>query len=225
MTALLSQNTNAQRRPPFAVFLSVLVIVSVSSLSAADSIGFVPYYIDGTSPAAREVTLSDLPQLGEPVLLEQLPAELAALNAVLPERIEIAAIDLDLPIQNIGSRDLSLLDLALEKGPVRYVDSALLGVPGNMLIFAHSSHLPVVHNQMFKAFNRLPELTPGDSIVVDGGGKRFLYSVTSVRRTDAEDAVIDLTPTNGTRLTLSTCDTLTSKSSRFVVEAEYVGMI
>ncbi len=225
MTAQLSHIPAQRARPPFAVFLSAFVVILVSSLSAADSVGFVPYYIDGAAPAPRSVALSELPQLGEPVLLEQLPAELAAVNAVLPERIEIDAIGLDLPIQNIDSRDLSVLDLALEKGSVRYVDSAPLGVPGNMLVFAHSSHLPVVHNQMFKAFNRLPELTPGDSIVVEGGGRKYLYSVTSVRRTDAEDAIIDLTPTKGTRLTLSTCDTLTSKSSRFVVEAEYVGMI
>jgi LPXTG-site transpeptidase (sortase) family protein len=143
----------------------------------------------------------------------------------LPERLQIDAIGLDLPVQNITSRDLGVLDVALEQGPVRYVDSALLNAPGNMLVFAHSSHLPVVHNQMFKAFNRLPELVPGDSIVVTGGGKKYLYSVSSVRRTDASDTVIDLTPTNGTRLTLSTCDTLTSKSSRFVVEAEFVGII
>lgn len=225
MEAQLSHIPEPRTRPPVGVFIASTVVIFVCSLSAADSVGFVPYYIDGTEPAHREVALTQLPQLGEPVVIDQLPAELAAVNAVLPERVEIDAIGLDLPIQNIDSRDLSVLDLALEKGPVRYVDSALLGVRGNMLIFAHSSHLPVVHNKMYQAFNRLPELTPGDSIVVEGGGKKYLYSVSSVRRTDASDAVIDLSPTLGTRLTLSTCDTLTSKSSRFVVEADFVGII
>lgn len=225
MDAQLSHISGPRKRPPAGVFIASTVVIFVCSLSAADSVGFVPYYIDGTEPAHREVALTQLPQLGEPVVIDQLPAELTAANAVLPERLEIDAIGLDLPIQNIGSRDLGILDLALEKGPVRYVDSALLGVSGNMLIFAHSSHLPVVHNKMFQAFNRLPELNPGDNIVVEGGGKKYLYSVSSVRRTDASDAVIDLSPTLGTRLTLSTCDTLTSKSSRFVVEADFVGVI
>lgn len=238
----LISGPRAAKRPPVGVFLATTVVIFFCSLSAADSIGFVPYYIDGTAPTVSaahmadaesiaptevgsSVTLSDLPLLGEPVVMDHVPGIEGAVQPVLPERVQIDAIDLDLPIQNIASHDLGVLDLALEKGPVRYVDSALLAVPGNMLIFAHSSHLPVVHNQMFKAFNRLPELKTGDSIVVTGGGRKYLYSVTSVRRTDATDTVIDLTPTKGTRLTLSTCDTLTSKSSRFVVEAELVGVI
>lgn len=209
------------RTPPVPVFLAATAVIFFSSLSAADSIGFVPYYIDGTEPAKPQtVALSSLPMLGDSPVAD--PAQAAA---VLPERIVIDKIGLDLPVQNIDSTDTDVLDAALEQGPVRYVESATLGIPGNMLIFAHSSHLPVVHNQMFKAFNDLPNLSPGDSIVVEGGGKKYLYSVTSVRRTDASDAIIDLSPTQGTKLTLSTCDTLTSKSSRFVVEADFVGMI
>lgn len=213
------------RKPPVPVFLAATAVIFFSSLSAADSIGFVPYYIDGTPPAGgpakpQTVSLASLPTLGDSSVID--PAQAAP---ILPDRIVIDKIGLDLPVQNIDSTDLDVLDTALEQGPVRYVGSATLGVPGNMLVFAHSSHLPVVHNQMFKAFNDLPNLSPGDSIVVEGGGKKYLYSVTSVRRTDASDAVIDLSPTQGTKLTLSTCDTLTSKSSRFVVEADFVGMI
>ena len=232
----ISQEFLAPKRPPFPVFLATTMIIFFSSLSAADSVGFVPYYVDGTLPASahenpvQQLALADLPMLGESVIVDSLPiassTTMAAAPApILPERLSIDAIGLDLPIQNVDSRDLSVLDIALEKGPVRYVDSALLNVPGNMLIFAHSSHLPVVRNQMFKAFNRLPELTPGDTIVVEGSGKKYLYSVVVVRRADAAEEVIDLSADAGTRLTLSTCDTLTSKSSRFVVEAEFVGVI
>jgi LPXTG-site transpeptidase (sortase) family protein len=209
-------------KPPVPVFVAATAVIFFSSLSAADSIGFVPYYIDGTEPATTQtVALSSLPTLGDSPVID--PAQSAPI--VLPDRIVIDKIGLNLPVQNIDSTDTDILDQALERGPVRYVRSATVGVPGNMLIFAHSSHLPVVHNQMFKAFNNLPELTPGDSIVVEGGGKKYLYRVASVRRTDVNDAIIDLSPAKGTRLTLSTCDTLTSKSSRFVVEADFVGMI
>ena len=118
---------------------------------------------------------------------------------------------------------MNTLDALLQKGPARYVDSALLGQKGNVVIFAHSSHLPVVHNQMFKAFNRIPELKTGDSITVSGGGKEYVYSVVSVRRADATEDSISLTKTEGTRLTLVTCDTLTSKSTRWILEADLVG--
>jgi LPXTG-site transpeptidase (sortase) family protein len=231
----VSYDVLTPKRPPFPVFLATTMVIFFSSLSAADSVGFVPYYVDGTLPASarenpvQQLALADLPMLGQPIMMESVPVAEAALapspQPVLPERLSIDAIGLDLPIHNVDSRDLGVLDIALEKGPVRYVDSALLNVPGNMLIFAHSSHLPVVRNQMFKAFNRLPELTPGDTIVVEGGGKKYLYSVVVVRRADAAEEVIDLSADAGTRLTLSTCDTLTSKSSRFVVEAEFVGVI
>jgi LPXTG-site transpeptidase (sortase) family protein len=202
-------------RPPKRVFLAATLVIFFLSLSAADSVGLVPCYVDGTE-CSRSVALRDLPELGE---------ELVAVQGVLPERISIPAIDLELPVQNTPSRDLGVLEEALKDGPVRYMDSALLGERGNMLVFAHSSNLPIVRNQMYKAFNRIHELSAGDIITVSGEGKQYLYSVTSVRQTDANEEIIDLSPSQGTKLTLSTCDTLTSKTSRFVVEADFVGVL
>ncbi len=202
---------------PARVFVAASVVVFFLSLSAADSIGFVPNYIDGAPSASESVALADLPVLGDAAAFaSQLPG-------VLPERMSIGAVDLDLAVQNPETRDVNVLDALLQKGPARYVDSARLGEKGNVVIFAHSSHLPVVHNQMFKAFNRIPELKGGDSITVAGGGKSYVYSVTSVHRADATEDAISLAPTEGTRLTLVTCDTLTTKSARWIVEAEFVG--
>lgn len=137
----------------------------------------------------------------------------------------ISEVDIDLPIQNPESRDIKVLDEILKKGPVRYVDSARLGENGNVLIFAHTSHLPVVKNQMYKAFNRIPELGPGDSITVKGEGTSYLYVVRSLRTADASEAIIDLSPTLGQKLTLVTCNTLTSKSARYILEADFVAVI
>lgn len=208
-----SSDNSRIERAPARVYLAATLVIFFLSLSAADSVGFVPSYVDGT--ASNTVSLSDLPELGEEI----------AVRGILPERISIPVIDLDLPVQNTNSRDVAVLDEALHVGPVRYVDSALLGTPGNMLVFAHSSNLPLVHNQMFKAFNRISELNVGDLITVSGEGEQYLYSVTSVRQTDASEEVIDLSTSHGTKLTLSTCDTLTSKSSRWVVEADFVGTL
>ena len=211
-------------KAPKRVFFAAVVMVFFCTVSAAESVGFVPYYVDGTDPhTADSLALSDLPELG-PTKDSESSGSLV-MTGVDPERISIPAIDLDYVVQNPSTRDLATLDAAILKGPAHYVDSAKLGVPGNMIIFAHSSTYKILRNQMFKAFNRIHELKPGDSISISGGGTEYLYSVTSVRQMDTKDGTIDLSPTQGTKLTLTTCDILTGKSARFVVEAEYVGTV
>lgn len=210
-------------KPPKRVFLAAVILIFFSTMSAAQSVGFVPSYIDGTSGAQNdEVRLSDLPQLSDSEVAAESPA---IPQGVLPERIRSASIGLDVIVQNPDTRDLKQLDAAILKGAVRYVDSAKLGAPGNMLIFAHSSTYRVVRNQMFKAFNNISKLKPGDSITVSGGGIEYLYTVTSVRSVEASETVIDLSPTAGTKLTLTTCDVLSGKSARFIVEADFVGVV
>lgn len=214
-------------KAPVSVFLAATAVIFVLALSAADSVGFVPYYVDGTEPTRSKLALNDLPELGEEipfgtVIKEETETAATPEVAVAPTRIRIAAIGLDLPVSNPQTRDLEELDEVLKDGPARYVDSALLGETGNVLIFGHSSHLPVVHNQMYKAFNKIPNLKEGNVISIEGGGKEFLYTVTSVTKVDAEEGIIDLKKV-GHKLTIVTCDTLTGKSSRYVLEAEFVG--
>ncbi|MBI4093773.1 sortase [Candidatus Kaiserbacteria bacterium] len=229
-----------QRRAPVPVYLATTIVLFVFSLSAAESVGFVPCYVDGTEcirsstnaflargpfDTSREVVaLASLPELGPSAPSESLAAPSSKLEAILPERIVIPEIDLDLLIQNVESRDIDVLYEELKSGPIRYVDSAKLGEQGNILIFGHSSRLPVVKNQMYKAFNRISELEAGDVIRVSGDGREYLYSVESVEQVDIEDptSVISLAK-EGKRLTLVTCDTLTGKSARFVLTAELVG--
>lgn len=204
----VTQKPELANKPPVGVFLSATVVIFFLMLGAADFVGFVPNYLD----EGKKVLLSNLPQLSEE-------------SGVLPDRITAPSINLDLPVQNPATREIPILDSALQNGPVRYIDSAELGEKGNMLVFAHSSHLPIVRNQMFKAFNRISELKEGDSISVFGGGYEYKYIVAKVRQTDASEEVIDLSPKNGTRLTLSTCDTFGKKSARFVVEADFAGAV
>jgi len=225
-------STKAPNKAPKSVFLATTIVIFFLALSALESVGFVPDYIDGT--AAQEevasetlsegtVALSNLPELGPSTGSGQ-ASESLAVSAVEPDRIVIPAIDLDLTVQNPDTRDITELDKLLKSGPARYVDSAKLGENGNMIIFAHSSRLPVVHNQMYKAFNRISELEAGDTVTVEANGKKYLYMVTSVKKADATDTRIDMSAALGTRLTLVTCDTLTSKESRFVLEASFVGV-
>ena len=225
----MTSNPSGQKRqkPPVPVFLATTIVIFFLSLSAADSVGFVPCYLDGTECRADSVALSNLPQLGE----AESPQPVAAQDSqpMLPVRIVIPAIGLDLAVQNIESRDLAVLDEYLKKGPIRYADSARLGERGNILIFGHSSRVPVVRNQMYKAFNRVSELTAGDTITLvgqaEGGERSYLYNVISVRSVDVSDTTVDLSPTQGTKLTLVTCDTLTGKSARYILEADFIGAL
>jgi LPXTG-site transpeptidase (sortase) family protein len=214
------------KKPPFTVFLAATIVIFFLSLSSADSIDLVPNYIDGSSASAADsqsVALSSLPQLGLSGQGETAATDATTTVGFEPERLIIPAIGLDLAVQNPSTRDIDTLDALLQNGPARYVDSAKLGEAGNMIIFAHSSHLPIVHNKMFQAFNKIPDLKAGDSITLTAGGTAYMYSVVSVTKADVSDTSIDMSASKGTRLTLVTCDTLTGKSARYVLEADFVG--
>ncbi len=139
-----------------------------------------------------------------------------------PVKISIKKIGLGASISNPDSTDVEDLDRELLKGAVRYPSSALLGVDGTMLLFGHSSYLPIVHNQAYKAFDGIQNLKNGDIISVYSGGTEYQYSVTGVRVADATTDIIEL-PQNGRHLTLVTCDSFATKSNRFVVTSDLVG--
>lgn len=225
-----------EKKPPSGVFLAVTVIIFFTSLSAADSVGFVPYYIDGSTPVPdvsdvipTNVALSNLPELGTDDVIANpiaVPAQIPIVNKTTkPTRIEIGAVGIDLPVQNPATRDINALDTLLQKGPARYVDSAEIGESGNVIIFAHSSHLPIVHNQMFRAFNKIPDLKAGDSIALVGAdGVRYLYRVRSVVKASIDSDTTIATQSDTPILTLVTCDTITGKSARFILTADFVGV-
>ncbi|HUO50849.1 MAG TPA: sortase [Candidatus Paceibacterota bacterium] len=217
---MISSNTPEQK-PPFAVFFATSIVMFVLTLSAADSIGFVPCQFDDTcSTASPSVTLADLPQLG---LTDSSGTQTN--QSVLPTRLVIPAIGLDLPVQNPQTSDIDALDALLNKGPARHPQTAALGEPGNMVIFGHSSHLAIAH-PMFKAFNNLPDLKPGDSIEVDGtDGKQYLYAVDSVEKADATIDTQNFNANPSKKLYIITCDNFTGKSARFIMTAHFIGVV
>lgn len=217
------------------------MVVFLVTFCTAYAFGFVPYYMDGTASAAEEITLPadySIPddQIAKVAEYAMHPEELAAVTHVAvkntqkatipvssPTRIVIDDIKLDLPIDNPETTNVAALDELLKKAVVRYPTSAKMGENGNMLIFGHTSHLPVVHNQMYRAFNNLPNLTKGALIQVQSDKYESTYRVTSIRHADANDEVIDLSGGGENKLTLVTCDTFGAKTARWIVEAELVG--
>lgn len=141
--------------------------------------------------------------------------------AELPLKIEIPKIALVATIANPTTTDVAVLDDALLKGAVRYPTSAKLGEVGNVVLFGHSSYLPVVLNQAYKTFNGIQKLVAGDIITVSSAGTAYTYQVRSFAKESATNAGIELAVT-GRVLTLSTCNSFGEKSDRFVVTADFV---
>jgi LPXTG-site transpeptidase (sortase) family protein len=186
-------------------FLAAFVLVFFLAYSMLEGLGLTP------EPASR--------------VADQGPRLTAtAVNAVspaLPTKLSIPELDREMKVANPATTDVATLDAALLDGAVRYPTSAKLGEDGNVVIFGHSSYLPIVHNEAFKAFNDIQTLKPGDRIEVDADGVRYVYAVERVYTARASEDVIPLT-TVGRTLTLVTCDSFASKEDRFVVTAKLV---
>lgn len=137
----------------------------------------------------------------------------------LPIAISVSTIGIDAEVLNPENDSIPVLDRALQQGVVRHPASAKLGEIGNVFIFGHSSELPVVYNQNFKAFNGLGDLNPGDTIMVTSENQTHTYTVTSVRLVDANEAFISFKDVDRPTLTLSTCNSFGAPHERYVVTA------
>jgi LPXTG-site transpeptidase (sortase) family protein len=137
----------------------------------------------------------------------------------LPVRVVAKTIGIDVAVLNPTTTDVKALDEELLKGSVRYPTSGTLGTEGTVLLFGHSSYLPVVHNRNFKAFNGIQKLKAGDIVSVYSADREYRYSVTGVRLANAAEDVVEL-PSTGQHLVMVTCDSFGTKSDRYVLTAE-----
>ncbi len=170
-------------------------------------------------------SLNLLPERKEKVAETAPVQETVATVAAVPElptKIEIPSIKLATTIANPVTTDVAKLDAALHNGAVRYPLSGKLGSnDGNVVLFGHSSYLPVVNNPAYKAFNEIQKLTVSDRIYVTGETRTYVYQVETVNSASATTDGIPLTA-KGQMLTLATCDSFGTKSDRFVVTARLV---
>ncbi|MDB5264463.1 MAG: Peptidase sortase-like protein [Parcubacteria group bacterium] len=187
-------------------FLGVFLVVFLVSFGTLAAFDIVPEAAEKKSDA---------------LVAAPVAATVAEVPTVYPELIEIPSIKLSVKIANPQTTDVETLDHELLSGAVRYPTSAKVGEDGNVIIFGHSSYLPVVNNKSFKAFNDIQKLKEGDRITVTGEGYVYVYAVETVTQADAESAAIPLTVT-GKKLTLATCDSFGKKTDRFIVTANLV---
>ena len=188
-------------------FLAVFALVFLTSYSTLVALDVVP-----NPPKIAQNTAT----------LTASAIEAIQADPELPTRIDIPAIELSVAVSNPESTKVSVLDAALLDGAVRYPSSSKLGEAGNVIIFGHSSYLPIVNNQSMKAFNGIQNLKPGDRITVTGSDHVYVYEVETVTKADADADAIPLI-VDGSKLTLATCNSFGQKSDRFVVTANLVG--
>lgn len=175
------------------------------------------YIFLGMVDALPEPRVSDTTR---PVQTE--PADMPADTRELPTRVVIKDAGIDWKVLNPTATDLDTLNAAVDEAPMRWPTSGLLGVDGTVALFGHSSHLPIVHNQAFKAFNGIEKLKDGQIISVYSATTEYRYKVTDVRVASADEDVVEL-PADGKYLALITCDNFGSKSDRYVVTADFEG--
>lgn len=140
------------------------------------------------------------------------------LESNIPTQIVIESIGVHTPIVSPATSDVAVLDRALQIGAVHYPNSGTLGENANMLIFGHSSHLPVVRNSAYKAFNEINTLNKGDEITVRSESHEYIYKVMDVSLLKADDARVYF-ESDTPMLTLATCDNFGSEEDRWVVTA------
>ena len=193
-------------------FLSVFALVFLASIAALARFDLLP------SPTEAADRVSDVTkQLANTYRMSTLTSSVPE----LPTKIVISSINLSATIANPTTTNAEVLDQGLLKGAVRYPTSAKLGENGNVVLFGHSSYLPVVGNQAYKTFNGIQKLAVGDTVIVSSSDTAYTYMVKSVTKESANDAVIPLSVA-GKELTLSTCDSFALKTDRFVVVADFV---
>lgn len=178
------------------------------------SIDFVPEL----RVRANEENATSSPEVVSTSTITTVPT---VLESTVPTRITIERIGLDTPITAPSSTDIDVLDRALLSGAVHYPESGLPGKNANMLLFGHSSYLPVIHNKAYKAFNDLNKLEKGDVITIYSETHIYLYKIETVTLSEASDVRVQFeseTPT----LTLSTCNSFGAKQERWIVTATFI---
>ncbi|MSU74645.1 sortase [Candidatus Kaiserbacteria bacterium] len=193
-------------------FLSLFVVIFLGSVGTLAQFDLLPE-VSSVSAAAAAT---------DPEVMLSINIKKVVEVIELPTKIEIPTISLSTSIANPTTTTIEVLDQKLLSGAVRYPTSAKLGEVGNVVLFGHSSYLPIVGNQAYKAFNGIQKLVKGDIVTVYSSDTAYTYEVQSIKKENAaSDAGINLAVT-GKVLTLATCNSFGTKEDRFIVTSYFV---
>ncbi|WP_017548212.1 class F sortase [Salinicoccus carnicancri] len=109
-------------------------------------------------------------------------------EGIVPERIEIPAIDVDAPVQHLGLKDNGEMEVPDTLNDTSWYEPGYeVGAPGNAVIAGHVDD--TVNPGVFK---QLHTLEPGDEIIVHGeDGDTLTFTVYDKELFDADEAPVD----------------------------------
>jgi sortase A len=96
---------------------------------------------------------------------------------VLPERLAIPSLGIEVPIVISQSNSEVALQKDLEKGVIYLPGSSVLNEKGTMVIMGHSSAYPWYKGQYGSIFALLNKLNINDEIIVFSKDKQYIYKV------------------------------------------------
>jgi sortase A len=209
--------------------ITIIGLIVVCIVAVLSGIGHVlnVYNEEGQAGLNRLVkqgsTIAELPEAEKPIVNIQTAATTNTTTNMgeLPLSIQAPSIGINTNIQAPTVMAVSVLDAALNKGPVYYPGS---GSPGdrNMLIFGHSTGFSIVHNQAYKVFNNIKNAKVGSLIYIKTSSGTHTYKTISVKKVSKYNTWVQFDSTKP-MLTLATCDSFGKASDRWVLEAEYIG--
>lgn len=217
--------TPTEEKQPLHTFLKALSdmrftfsisfgLVFFASFSVLHTVGLTPevkqHAQTNDAGVVREVRASDEGVRGS-----------ALVSDPTPTRITVPSVGIKVSVNTPESRDIDVLDEALLTGAVHYPGSGNLFDETNMFLFGHSSFLPTVNNESFRAFNNLQKVKKGEYIHVASSDAINTYRVDAVKLVAAEEALVPLGG-NEKKLILSTCNSFGDPGDRYIVEASFV---
>lgn len=191
-------------------FFFVMVGVIALTYGVLFAVDFLPEKPGGTLNATSTATST--------LATSSAPNTQNAVANALPVKIIFDSLNREVAISNPESDDVAVLDAGLLKGVVRHPDSADFEKTGTIFLLGHSSHLPVVHNKNFQAFNDIEKLGWGDTIRLQSKDTEYVYRVDKTYQAKASTGEIPI-QFNTPRLVLVTCNSFGTKEDRYVVEA------
>lgn len=135
---------------------------------------------------------------------------------VIP-KIKVAA-----PVVFPNTIDDNALLSYLERGVIKYRDSAQIGAPGTTVILGHSSAYPWYTGQFGSVFALLSQLEPGDQIMLATKDAKYIYQVSGKKIIMPEDFKIEQQD-SGSHLVLMSCWPIRSNKLRMMVALDLVG--
>ncbi len=145
-------------------------------------------------------------------------AAAAAVPASASE-LRIPKINVSAPINFESSTNNTDIAYSLRSGVVHYASTAVPGQQGDVVIFGHSSGLVWAPGSYKFVFTLLNELKPGDTILVDYKGTRYIYQVTGSQTVKPADMSILQQNSKQSELSLVTCTPVGTDKNRLVVHA------